>query len=156
MTVWIESLNRDILHGHGARLVGGFTEPFYKAPTDNSLAEIQFTRNYERSALHELAHWSIAGEARRCIDDYGYWYEPDGRTGAQQQIFYRVEIKPQAIEQHFCAALELPFETSMDNLALTSREGMDEFILKVDNQFTVYMEGGLPDRAMEIVDCLRQ
>jgi hypothetical protein len=154
MTGWIEHLNRAVLLAHGTRLVGGFPEPFYRAALGNSLSEVQFTRDHERSALHELAHWCIAGAARRRVDDYGYWYEPDGRTARQQARFFEVEIKPQALEKHFCNALDIPFEVSVDNLGNTGVDGVDDFKTSVDRQYARYAATGLPERAAVLYDCL--
>lgn len=156
MTNWLEQLNRTVLLTYDTCLVGGFSEPFYKASTGTYRAEIQFTRDYERSALHELAHWCIAGAARRRLDDYGYWYEPDGRTDLQQARFFEVEVKPQALEKHFCRALKLPFGVSADNLGNTAIEGIDEFKARVNRQYDRYAATGLPDRASVIYDCLHQ
>ena len=156
MTDWFEYLNNEVLLNHGTRLVGGFAEPFYKAAAGQALAEVQFTRDYERSALHELAHWCIAGEARRRKDDYGYWYKPDGRTDEQQARFFAVEVKPQALEKHFCHALNVPFDVSVDNLGNTGVDGIDEFKTDVDRQFSRYAATGLPARAAVIYDCLCQ
>ena len=156
MTEWFEHLNREVLQRHGTRLVGGFPEPFYKAPTTNTLAEIQFTRDHERSALHELAHWCIAGKVRRRMDDYGYWYEPDGRTEQQQARFFEVEIKPQALEKYFCQALEIPFHVSIDNLGNSGIDGIDQFSAGVDRQYATYTAAGLPKRASVIYSCLHQ
>jgi len=153
---WFEHLNREVLQQHGTRLVGGFPEPYYRAPTTNTLAEIQFTRDHERSALHELAHWCIAGEARRRMDDYGYWYEPDGRTVRQQARFFEFEVKPQALEKHFCHALGIPFQISIDNLGNTGVDGIDQFSTGVDKQYAIYTATGLPERASVIHSCLHQ
>ena len=95
------------------RLVGGYTEPFYLAGPPS---EIRFREDFVRSALHEVAHWCVAGAERRKQDDFGYWYCPDGRDQAQQQAFEQVEIRPQAIEAEFCQALGIPFSPSQDNL----------------------------------------
>ena len=78
--------------------------------------KIEFAHGFFASALHELSHWCVAGEARRRLPDFGYWYAPDGRTAAQQQAFERVEIKPQALECLFTLACERSFEVSQDNL----------------------------------------
>ena len=72
MIDWLEHLNNEVILPWCTRLAGGFPEPFYKAPSADAPAEVQFTRDYERSALHELAHWCIAGDSRRLLDDYGY------------------------------------------------------------------------------------
>lgn len=94
------------------QLVGGFDEPFYQADP----AQIQFRLDYPRSALHEVAHWCVAGPERRRQDDYGYWYAPDGRDAQQQALFERVEVRPQALEALFCEACGLEFSPSLDNL----------------------------------------
>ena len=154
--MWIEHLNNAVLHHHGTRLIGGFPEPFYKAAERDSRAEVQFTRDYERSALHELGHWCIAGKQRRLMNDYGYWYVPDGRSDEQQRLFYTVETKPQALEKHFCTALELSFEVSADNIGNYSRADMDTFSDRVDEQYSNYLQEGFPPRVTEIYDCLRQ
>lgn len=58
----------------------------------------------------------MAGARRRRLDDYGYWYAPDGRDAAAQAEFLRVEVRPQALEALFCAACNHPFRVSLDNL----------------------------------------
>jgi elongation factor P hydroxylase len=156
MTSWLDPINEKVLLAYNTRLVGGFPEPFYKAAVNNSPAEVQFTRDFERSALHELAHWCIAGAKRRLVDDYGYWYEPDGRSEEQQQSFFRVEVKPQAIEKHFCLALDIPFQVSLDNIDNTPSDGIDGFIADVEQQYQAYLGSGFPDRAREIYNFFRQ
>ncbi len=153
---WVEHLNNSVLHDHGTRLIGGYPEPYYKAAETGSLAEVQFTRDYERSALHELAHWCIAGNQRRLMDDYGYWYVPDGRSEQQQRLFYAVETKPQALEKHFCTALGFSFEVSADNLGNYSRTDRDRFSARVDEQYRLYLQEGFPPRVTEIYNCLQQ
>jgi elongation factor P hydroxylase len=155
MPDWISTLNDTVLSAYHTRLVGGFDEPFYLAQRGSAPAEIRFTRDYERSALHELAHWCVAGEARRQRDDYGYWYAPDGRTDAQQQEFFRVEVAPQAIEKHFCRALGIPFEVSVDNLGNSAVEGVEAFRAAVDARAARYAGQGLPARARLILRCLQ-
>lgn len=156
MIKWIEHLNNTVLYHHGTRLIGGFHEPFYKAAERDSLAEVQFTRDYERSALHELGHWCIAGKQRRHMNDYGYWYVPDGRPDEQQRLFYTVETKPQALEKHFCNALALPFVVSADNLGNYCQADMEAFSDRVNEQYSSYQQQGFPLRVTEIYDCLRQ
>ena len=156
MTDWLKHLNSEIMLTLHTRLVGGFSEPFYKAPSGNAPAQVQFTLDYQRSALHELAHWSIAGDSRRLLDDYGYWYAPDGRTSRQQKQFFEVEVKPQALERHFCDALELPFDVSADNLDNTAIDGLDSFRNDVEQQYNHYAATGLPERASVIYQWLQQ
>ena len=154
MIAWLEVVNAEILAAYNTRIVGGYSEPFYRAAIGKLPAEIRFTRNYERSALHELAHWCIAGPARRQLDDYGYWYVPDGRTAAQQQRFFAVEVKPQAIEKHFCRALTVPFEVSVDNLGDHAQPGLGAFRHAVDRQFHAYRLECLPARASRLANLL--
>lgn len=154
MPDWIAHLNRTVLATYHTRLVGGFDEPFYLAYRNGNPAEIRYTRDYQRSALHELAHWCVAGEARRQTDDYGYWYAPDGRTDAQQQAFFAVEITPQAIEKHFCAALDMAFTISVDNLGNGAVAGIEAFTNAVDSRFDHYARHGLPKRAGLVIRCL--
>jgi hypothetical protein len=153
---WIGQLNREVLVHFRTRLSGGHEEPFYLAAADDGWAEIRFTRDYERSALHELAHWCVAGEERRRLDDFGYWYAPDGRCEEQQQLFFTVEVKPQAIEKHFCTALGLPFSVSADNLGNPAITGLDTFTDAVERCYTGYLRSGLPGRAASIREALQQ
>ena len=156
MSAWIEHLNNCVLQRYATRLSGGHAEPFYRAPLDDIPAEVQFTLDHERSALHELGHWCIAGDARRLLDDYGYWYEPDGRSDEQQRLFYEVEIRPQAIEKHFCKALDIHFEVSTDNLVNHPRDGTDAFSARVQEQYLKDLSDGFPQRATEIFNGLQQ
>ncbi len=98
-------------------LLGGGQEPEYRPAADEGGDhQIIFTRDYCASALHEVAHWCVAGAARRLLPDYGYWYAPDGRTRAQQAEFEHLEAKPQALEWLFSRACGLTFHPSADNL----------------------------------------
>ncbi|HFC29733.1 MAG TPA: diaminobutyrate-2-oxoglutarate aminotransferase, partial [Oceanospirillales bacterium] len=83
-------LNTKFLNHYHTEIIGGFNEPFYKAAIGKAKAQIQFSHDYIRSALHELAHWCVAGEERRKCDDFGYWYAADGRTQSQQDEFFKV------------------------------------------------------------------
>lgn len=99
------------------RLVKGDDEPIYlPADEQRPYHAIFFAHGFFSSALHECAHWLIAGDARRQLVDFGYWYTPDGRTAEQQAIFQQVEIKPQAIEWILSAAAGHRFRVSIDNL----------------------------------------
>jgi elongation factor P hydroxylase len=128
-------------------LCGGGGEPLYQ-PAANSSAyhRVVFRADYPASALHEVAHWTIAGERRRQLLDYGYWYEADGRNDSQQRKFEQVEAQPQALEWIFSVAANRPFTVSIDNL---NAEPMDEFPFKlaVWQQTQNYLRQGLPPRA---------
>ncbi len=99
------------------QLEGGGSEPVYQ-PASSQLTyhKVIFTQDYFASALHECAHWCVAGPERRLQEDYGYWYAPDGRTEAQQEVFERVEVKPQALEWIMAEACGFKFQVSADNL----------------------------------------
>ncbi len=94
-------------------LRGGAEEPCY-LPGMPSV--IWFRRDYVRSALHEIAHWFIAGSSLREILDYRYWYVPEERTQEVQRAFFLVERERQALETIFCDAIGIDFEVSLDNL----------------------------------------
>ena len=123
----LERLFRDTFFAsYRTLLEGGAEEPLYLPAADAQEAHrIIYTRDYFRSALHEVAHWCIAGPGRRRQRDYGYWYAPDGRDERQQAAFMRVEVAPQALELLFCAAIGHPFRVSMDNL---DGDGGDEAV----------------------------
>lgn len=97
-------------------LVRGDDEPEYLAPKDGNPAYIVFAHGFFASSLHEISHWCVAGKKRRLLDDFGYWYCPDGRDEATQALFEQVEIKPQAIECLLNLALGRYFYVSQDNL----------------------------------------
>jgi len=137
-------------------LLAADTEPYYLPRSDvHSLHQIQFAHGYFNSALHELAHWCVAGDARRLLPDFGYWYEPDGRSPEQQELFEKVEVKPQAIEWHFAQACGRNFKVSTDNLAGIETDARP-FKLDVSWQAKRYFEDGLPSRASDIVRLLSE
>jgi elongation factor P hydroxylase len=134
----------------------GADEPFYQAATaTNHVATIFSTKDYFSSAFHEIAHWCIAGKERRQLDDYGYWYEPDGRNSHQQALFYQVEAKPQALEWAFSLAARIDFRLSLDNLhSIVSDDEKLMFRDKVFLQLTSYFESGFPLRAQKVIQLL--
>ena len=75
----------------GAVLSGVAAEPLYEP---GHPATIYFREDFERSALHEVAHWCVAGRYRRQLPDYGYWYRAEGRECSRQAAFYAVETQP--------------------------------------------------------------
>ena len=138
-------------------LVRGSDEPEYLPVSESEgLARVVFAHGFFASALHEIAHWCIAGEHRRTMYDYGYWYCPDGRTPEQQQAFEQVEVKPQAMECLFSLAAGFRFHISVDNLAGGGAADGDAFRLNVLNQASEYLACGLPRRAQQFYDSLMQ
>lgn len=136
-------------------LVKGDFEPEYFPDTENEPARIQFAHGFFNSALHEISHWTIAGDKRRLLPDLGYWYAPDGRTKEQQVLFESVEIKPQAIEWLFAQAFGRKFRVSLDNLTGEGGNGAafkDNVFAQVQRYFTG--EEKLPRDAKRIIDCI--
>ncbi len=129
-------------------LVKGSDEPEYlPATASGSYAQIIFAHGYYASALHEISHWCIAGEHRRTLPDFGYWYCPDGRDEAQQQAFEKAEIKPQALEWLFSVASGTRFHISVDNLSGCGAWDENAFRRNVRAQADCYLEHGMPARA---------
>ena len=114
-----ECFNTGLGHRFGVRLLGGASEPVYEPGSDGEPAVIRYTRDYPASALHELAHWCIAGSRRRRLPDYGYWYRPPPRSDAEQAAFFRVELPVQALEARLARAAGLRFRVSVDDLERT-------------------------------------
>ena len=133
-------------------LVGGADEPLYMPGQDRN--RIYFRYDYFASALHEVAHWCLAGKRRRHQEDYGYWYKPDGRDDTWQARFEEVEVKPQAIECIFSAAAGVPFKISADNLANPDLD-TERFRHKVEQQVSLFLKKGLPERAALFHQALR-
>jgi len=138
----------------------GADEPFYQAATATGQSSVIYSnQDFFSSALHEIAHWCIAGSERRQLDDYGYWYEPDGRDHQQQELFYKVEAKPQALEWAFSLAAGISFRISLDNLSNTTnnsnkaeKESEQEiFRDKVYGELRRYFELGFPQRAQRVI-----
>lgn len=138
-------------------LVGGGSEPVY-LPSADPVSEphrIVYREDYFASALHEVAHWCLAGPERRKLEDYGYWYRPDGRNAEEQAEFERAEARPQAIEWIFSEACGFPFHLSADNLA--SAVGPTEtFEASVRRAKAEFLAQGLPERAARFEAALRR
>ncbi|MEM9691766.1 MAG: elongation factor P hydroxylase [Myxococcota bacterium] len=142
---------------HFTELVGGGDEPFYRASRHPEYVphRIVYRADYASSALHEVSHWCIAGRRRRTLDDYGYWYVPDGRTEAQQRTFERVEAAPQALESIFADAAGIPFHLSADNLDGDAGSS-ERFARAVATQRRRFLNGALPPRAAIFISTLRR
>lgn len=132
---------------YNTRLVKGDGEPLYSPANDSRpYHAIYFAHGFYRSALHECSHWFLAGEARRKLEDFGYWYAPDGRDAEQQALFEKVEVKPQAIEWILSVAADHHFCVSVDNLDGVKTDPQP-FKNAVFEQVKVYALEGLPERA---------
>lgn len=138
-------------------LEGGGAEPLYIASHDPSRVphRVVYREDYFASALHEIAHWCIAGAARRRLDDYGYWYDPDGRTVEQQRAFESVEARPQALEWIFSEACGHAFHLSADNLEGGTGPSPG-FAEAVARERRAMQAGGLPPRAARFLRALQE
>ncbi|NRA84777.1 MAG: elongation factor P hydroxylase, partial [Gammaproteobacteria bacterium] len=86
----ITVFNQTFQSTYNTQLVKGGDEPLYLPASDGanrSHHQIIFARGFYASALHEIAHWLVAGSQRRLLEDFGYWYCPDGRDQATQLSF---------------------------------------------------------------------
>lgn len=143
----IHIFNQCFSEKYNTRLERGGEEPVYKpANQDCPYHCIYFARGFYSSALHEISHWLIAGSKRRLLEDFGYWYQPDGRSQEMQREFERVEVKPQAIEWILANAAGFRFFASSDNL---NGEAGDTrpFKQAIYQQVKNYAKQGLPARA---------
>ncbi|MGK0499256.1 MAG: elongation factor P hydroxylase [Oceanicoccus sp.] len=149
----IAIFNRLFTDAETTCLQRGLDEPIFlpagashKAITAKSVAQVVFAHGYFSSALHEIAHWCIAGKDRRQQVDYGYWYAPDGRNHGQQREFEQVEVKPQALEWILSSSCGKAFRISVDNLNGETTDAAP-FKQAVYRQLISYCEEGLPRRA---------
>ncbi len=142
---------------YNTRLVKGDDEPIYIPANETcEFNQIVFAHGYYASALHEISHWCLAGPARRLLEDFGYWYEPDGRDQQQQTEFERVEIKPQAIEWALCVATGKDFDVSTDNLSGVGQTDRFAFKDKVYQQVCFYLDVGFPSDAQTLIKTLAE
>lgn len=137
------------------RLESGYPEPLYLPAQNSSPARLCFREDFASSALHEIAHWCIAGEARRHLEDFGYWYEPDGRDAFQQKAFESVEVRPQALEWIFSLAAGVRFQVSIDNLVGEQTDAA-AFKQAVFNEAKSMFSNGLPPRGKQFLHALME
>lgn len=152
----VQLFNATFLASHNTELICCESEPIYR-PADDRYPHhrIVFAHGFFASALHEIAHWCVAGKHRRLLEDFGYWYEPDGRSEQRQVEFERVEVKPQALEWIFSRSADFEFHFSADNLALNNQPS-PHFKQAVHQQVLHYLQNGLPQDAQAWSNCLIQ
>lgn len=145
---------------YNTHLCGGSDEPVYlPAELNGEAHRLIYREDFFASALHEIAHWCIAGAQRRTQTDFGYWYTPDGRNAGQQRAFEQAEIKPQALEWIFSEAAGLRFQISVDNLngpPEDEQSALENFRAVVWRQVCKYCEQGLPERAKVFAQALER
>ena len=139
-------------------MMGGGVEPLFLPADRDQPARLVFTRDYASSALHEAAHWCIAGTARRRRIDYGYRYDAPPRTEAQRQRFFTSELRCQALELLFASAAGQPFRVSIDDLDTPSAGdaliSATQFATDVRAAAMAMNRQGLPSRAARLRDAL--
>ena len=152
----IDIFNQTFFESYNTKLELGADEPIY-LPADEQISHhrIVFARGFYASALHEIAHWCVAGPERRLLEDFGYWYEPDGRTESVQAEFEKVEIRPQAYEWIIAMSAGFPFNVSCDNLHGDFEPDRLAFMNKVHSEVMGIFEAGLPPRVKMLSEALR-
>ena len=125
-------------------LTGGRNEPVF-IPNKNRNDVIYYKADYGSSALHEVAHWCIAGADRRKLVDYGYWYK-EFRDADQQLAFEQHEAKPQALEWIFSEGAGVQFRLSVDNFQRI-KSGCSDFKIAVRNE-AISLTSSLNKRAV--------
>ena len=146
------------LNTENTQLLGGADEPLYIPSSSEAVPhQLIFRENFVSSALHEIAHWCIAGKVRRLQQDFGYWYQPDGRTVDEQVNFESMEVKPQALEWIFSNACGQKFTPSTDNLNAPEESRPDDTAFKqalVQQAQDWCKSNQLPPRAKIFIDAL--
>lgn len=152
----ISIFNQTFFEDFNTKLELGGDEPIYMpASGSHSYHRIVFARGYYASALHEISHWCVAGPKRRLLEDFGYWYEPDGRDQVTQERFEAVEVRPQAYEWILSESAGFKFNVSCDNLHGSFEPNRNEFKRSVHNEVREILQQGLPNRVSMLSNALR-
>ena len=144
--------NRQFASSHRTVMVGGSVEPLYLPVRGIEPALVAYTHDYPASALHEAAHWCLAGPARRQLRDYGYWYLPGPRNPEQRRAFFAAELDVQALEAEFARVAGVKFVVSADDFEAPAHE-LEAFMQCVCLRSAAYRRH-LPDRAARMRDAL--
>lgn len=161
LTILVNIFDGLFYASYQTRLIAGAPEPIYLPAQVGDggydYHRLCFREDYLSSALHEIAHWCLAGQRRRQLEDFGYWYEPDGRNVEQQRLFEAAEVKPQALEWMFSVACGQPFCLSVDNLSSGQLSPSSEFAKSVSKQVRLWCgPDALPNRAQQMLDALAE
>lgn len=134
--------------------VGGFAQPEY-LPADQTqgAAQLGYTQDYAASALHEIAHWCIAGTRRLALADFGYDYLPPPRDKRIQQRFFALEYKVQLLEAWFALGTGVRFVASADNFECT-QIAYDVFAQKIADALALPSMLKIPLRAQQFTNAL--
>jgi elongation factor P hydroxylase len=145
--------NDQFFGSHHTLMCGGGTEPLYEPASGAMPARIVFTNDYPASALHEAAHWCLAGPARRLRRDYGYWYVPGPRDPRQRAAFFAAEADTQAVEAILARSCGVRFVVSADDFAAAPAE-LESFAQRVAERIEARRLQGLPTRGRRFRDAL--
>lgn len=137
--------NQQFAIAHRTVMVGGSVEPLYLPATGIQPALVVYTRDYPASALHEAAHWCLAGARRRRRRDYGYSYSPGPRDPAQRRAFFAAELDVQALEAVFASAADVRFVISADDFEAPACE-LDAFAQRVRQRAAAYAHAFVHER----------
>jgi elongation factor P hydroxylase len=140
--------NRQFADSYRTVMVGGSVEPLYLPVRGSEPALVAYTRDYPASALHEAAHWCLAGPSRRQRRDYGYWYVPGPRNAEQRRAFFAAELDVQALEAEFARVAGVKFVVSADDFDAPVRE-LEAFVRSVCERSAV-LRRQLPRRAAQM------
>ena len=147
--------NRVFYPAYGTQMRGGAEEPLYVPAADGEPARVYYREDFAASALHEAAHWCIAGRQRRALADFGYSYQPPPRSEAAQQRFFALELRTQALESLFAAAAGVPFQPSADNLQ-ADLSGFIEQLRVAQPEVSCWVRGSADPRARQFIHALER
>ncbi len=147
--------NETFARSHGCVMVGGAPEPRYLPERQSPhRAILRYRENFAASALHEAAHWCIAGHRRRSMVDFGYWYAPPPRSDDVQTRFVEVEARVQALERFFSQRIGLEFQPSIDDVSQVDDAALSRFSSAIDLAAARMCAAGLPPRARHFSEAL--
>ena len=149
------TFNKLFAGGYNTILCGGADEPLYRtASIGQAEHQIWFRDDYASSALHEIAHWCIAGRDRRLLDDYGYWYN-EKRNADHQRRFEEAEARPQGLEWILSIAAGVEFRVSCDNFELMSLD-VEPLRNRIREEALNFIRDGIPLRAEKLQRCFAE
>ncbi len=151
----VDVFARCFWESHATQLIGGAAEPLYQPAQRAGEPHLLFYReNFAASALHETAHWCVAGSTRRTQVDFGYVYNEPPRSARAQAAFFAAELKVQALEQVFCEAGGLVFVPSADQIGVNLNEFRQQ-LETYDSEVRGWMQNSCDRRAQQFEQALR-
>ncbi len=140
---------------YNTQLIGGAVEPLYQPASATQPARLLYREDFPASALHEVAHWCVAGDARRQLEDFGYHYIAGPRTPDQQDAFFALELWAQSLEKQFAQAAGLDFIPSADNL-LADSAGFGQAIDAYESRLLEWLASPAGSRARRFIQSLKR